>query len=92
MTPVAEAVITVEPGAKPATGTCAVVAPPAISTVADTLATVALLEPNVTVNPPTGAGPESVSSRFCDEPLGNARVAGVKENVAVTATACVAVE
>ena len=92
VTPVAEAVITVEPGTKPATDTCAVVAPPAISTVAGTLATVALLDPSVTVNPPAGADPESVSSRFCDEPLGKARVAGVRENVAVTVTACVAVE
>ena len=92
MTPVADAVITVEPGTRPATGTCAVVAPPAISTVAGTLATVALLDPRVTVNPPAGADPESVSKRFCDEPLGKARVAGVNENVAVTVTACVAVE
>ena len=92
VTPVAEAVITVEPGTKPATGTCTVLAPPAISTVAGTLATATLLEPSVTVNPPAGAGPESVSNRFCDEPLGKASVPGVNENVAVTVTACVAVE
>lgn len=92
VTPAAEAVITVEPGTRPATGTCAVVAPPAICTVAGTLATVATLEPKVTVNPPAGAAPDSVSSRFCDEPLGKARVAGVRENDAVTVMAWVAVE
>lgn len=92
VTPVAEAVITAEPGTKPATGTCAVVAPPAIRTVAGTLATAPLLEPSVTVNPPAGAAPERVNSKFCDEPLGKARVPGVNEKVAVTVTACVAVE
>lgn len=51
-----------------------------------------MLEPRVTDKPPAGAGPESVSCKFCDAPLGKASVAGLSENDAVTAIDWLAAE
>jgi hypothetical protein len=61
--PVALAVMTVEPGATPVTGTLTFVAPAAIEIDAGTVATPVWLDARLTVSPPAGAGPDSTKVR-----------------------------
>ena len=87
---VALALMVAEPGATPVTGTGAVIVSWGMVTVAGTVATAALLEERFTTWPPAGAGPESVTVRFADEPVGTGRFGGVKVNPAVTCTVALA--
>ena len=87
VTPVAEAVITEEPGTWPATGTCEEVALAGMSTVAGTVAVALLLEVRFTVKPPAGAGPDRIKVKFCVDPLGNDTAGGVRPKDAETVAA-----
>ena len=81
------AVMMADPVVEPAvTGTAAVVAPCAILTLEGTAATALLLDCRVTVIPPTGAGPESVSVRVCEAPTASVMLPGWKERFAATCT------
>jgi hypothetical protein len=64
----AVAVIVAPPTATPVTGTVTVDVPAVKLTDAGTAATAALLELRLTSRPPAGAGPDSVSVRFCARP------------------------
>ena len=75
--------IAVEPAERPVTGTFTVVAPAPKVAVAGTVAAAELLELRLTVTPPAGAGPDSVSVRFwMPDPI--VRTAGVKAIMPVT--------
>ncbi|MDQ6704416.1 MAG: hypothetical protein M3Z85_00475, partial [Acidobacteriota bacterium] len=60
--------ITADPAATLVTGTLRVLAPDGNVTLGGTVATAGLLDLNVTVNPPAGAGTGMFSSRFCVVP------------------------
>jgi len=85
---VALALIVVLPTATPVTGTLTLVAPAANVTVAGTVATAGLLELRFTVRPAAGAGPDSVSVRFCVVGPTMVRLLGEKPMLAVTWTVC----
>ena len=81
------AVIVVVPAEAPVTANVAVVAPAAIVAVAGIVTTPAALLAKLTTRPPTGAGADSVSVRFCGVPPTRVRVAGERLSVAPTFTA-----
>ena len=68
------------------TGTITLVAFAAMLTVAGTVATDVLLELRLMVNPPAGAGPESVKVRFCVEAVPTVRLLGEKPTLPTTCT------
>ena len=81
--PVALAVIVAEPAATPVTGTATLVVFAPKLTVGAALATPALLELRLIVNPPDGAGPDRISVRFCVAVPVIVRLAGEKLMVVV---------
>ena len=82
------ALITVLPTCTPVTGTLTLVAPAANVTVAGTVAIAGLAELRFTVRPAAGAGPDSVSVRFCVVGPTMVRLLGEKPMLAVTWTVC----
>ena len=80
------AVIVAVPGATPVTGTVAVVPFAAMFTETGTVAAAVLLEVRPTVKPPAGAGPDSVTVRFCVPVPVMVVLVGLKLRLAVTAT------
>ena len=79
--------ITADPAATPVTGTLAVVAPAAKTTVGGTVATPMLLELKLIVKPPAGAAAERLSVRFCVTAPVMVRLGCWKAIVAPTCTA-----
>lgn len=82
--------IVVVPFPAPVTGTLALVLFAAIMTDAGTVATAGFVELRLTGKPPAGAGPESVSIRFCVAVPAIVRFCGEKLSDAVTCTDWVA--
>jgi hypothetical protein len=81
------AVIVVEPGPAPVTGTLAVVAPAAIVAVEGIVTICSGAALKLTIKPPAGAGDERVSVRFCVAGPVTVTFCGEKVSVAATWTA-----
>ena len=76
-----------EPAAMAVTGAVTTLEPGEKLTVAGTVTALMLLEVRLTITPPSGAGADSVSVRFCVPVPVMLRLSGVKTTLAITCTA-----
>ena len=79
--------IVAEPGAMAVTGTVTTLEPSEKLTFAGTVTALVLLEIRFMITPPSGAGADSVSVRFCVPVPVMVRLSGVKTTLAITCTA-----